>query len=335
MQKNNSNAFICVVMEIKEIINAIEEDIQSIKYKQEPSFLYEPIAYTLEKGGKRMRPLLMSLVYLLYKDNLKNVLPLCRCIEVFHNFTLLHDDIMDNAPIRRGNPTVHKKWNNNIAILSGDVMLVQSYQYLQSLETNNLSELLSVFNQGAIKVCEGQQYDMNFEEMNNVSVENYIEMIYLKTAALLDHSIEMTAIFAEAPQNDIDNLKIFAKNIGIAFQLKDDLLDVFADASKFGKQVGGDILANKKTFLLLKSIELANKEQRFTFNYWLNNTTQPEQKIQEIRHLYNTLNIQEITSTLISEYFSKGMNALQRVNSSKKEKQLLTNYIENLMQREQ
>ncbi len=321
-------------MEIPQIIETIEADLQSIGYKSEPKNLYEPIDYSLQKGGKRMRPFLVAITYLMYKDQINDVLPLCRSIEVFHNFTLLHDDIMDKAPLRRGEPTVYKKWNENIAILSGDVMLVQAYQYLLDLKPEKLHKLMQVFNEGAIKVCEGQQMDMNFEEESSVKVEEYIEMIYLKTAALLDHAMEMAALYAEASSEDIEKIKSFARNIGIAFQLKDDLLDAFGDAAKFGKQVGGDIIANKKTFLLLKAMELSNPEQKKQLDYWLSVSDQAEEKVKEVIHIFNEIGIPKLTEELIKKYFNEGMDSLRSISSNKPEKEKLANYVELLMQRE-
>ncbi len=323
-------------MQIPQIVELIEKDLQSIQYKSVPENLYQPIHYSLKLAGKRMRPLLVAMTYGMYQEDIQNALPLCRCIEVFHNFTLLHDDIMDKAPLRRGQPTVYKKWNENIAILSGDVMLVQAYQYLNDLKTDKLSELITIFNNGAVKVCEGQQYDMNFEDLgeDEVQVEDYIEMIYLKTAALLDHAMEMAAVFAGAPEGDIQNLKLFAKNIGLAFQLKDDLLDAFGDTEKFGKQAGGDILANKKTFLLLKAMELANPDQKQKLQNWLNTDENPDQKVTEVIHIFKEIGIPQITEQLIKKYFLEGIEALRSISSQREEKEILASYVEKLMDRE-
>jgi geranylgeranyl diphosphate synthase type II len=236
-------------------LKLIEAEIKRNKFGKEPASLYEPIRYLMGLGGKRMRPLLTLLSYSLYKDDVKSIVPFAVAIEAFHNFTLMHDDIMDNAPLRRGDKTVHEKWNVNTAILSGDVMLVKVYDMLLSLDAEKLKPVLQKFNTCAAEVCEGQQWDMEFETLASVSESQYINMIRLKTAVLLGFSLEFGAILANSSVEDQNALREFGVNIGIGFQLKDDLLDAYADPKKFGKQVGGDIIANKKTYLLIKALE--------------------------------------------------------------------------------
>ena len=237
----------------------IESEIRKQKFGKQPSSLYEPLRYIMALGGKRLRPLLTLLAYSLYKRDSRKIVSIATAVEVFHNFTLLHDDIMDNAPLRRGNPTVHKKWDVNTAILSGDVMQIKVYDLLLNVEDAKLKEVLIAFNKCATEVCEGQQCDMEFELRSKVTEVQYLRMIRLKTAVLLGFSLELGAILAGATRQDRNALREFGINIGIGFQLKDDLLDVYANKKKFGKMVGGDIVANKKTFLLIKALALANK----------------------------------------------------------------------------
>lgn len=275
----------------------------------EPQELYEPITYILSLGGKRIRPLLSLMAYGLYKNDPETILSQSAAIEVFHNFTLMHDDIMDNAPLRRGKATVHEKWNANIAILSGDVMLVKAYELLLDTEPNLLKDIIRLFNKTAAEVCEGQQFDMNFEAYETVSEADYINMIRLKTAVLLGLSLQMGALLAGAEKSDAQKLYDFGMNIGVGFQLKDDLLDVFADQAKFGKQVGGDIIANKKTFLLIKALELAKGPTAEKLNYWLNQTEfDKEEKVKEVKKVYDELGIKALTEAKMQFYFQAGFD---------------------------
>ena len=241
---------------LTQLIELINKRLEELSYGEEPE-LYEPIRYIMSLGGKRMRPLLVLLAYGLFKENVERVLDQAIAVEVFHNFTLMHDDIMDEAPLRRGQATVHEKWNESVAILSGDVMLVKAYDLLLDAPSN-LRQIIKDFNECAAGVCEGQQFDMNFEQLPTVAEATYINMIRLKTAVLLGYSLKLGAMLAEAPEEEAQKLYDFGVQVGIGFQLKDDLLDVYADQAKFGKQVGGDIIANKKTFLYSKHLELAN-----------------------------------------------------------------------------
>jgi geranylgeranyl diphosphate synthase type II len=287
-------------------------------------------------GGKRIRPLLAILSYGLYKEDYQRVVTPAAAIEVFHNFTLMHDDIMDKAPIRRGMPTVHEKWNANTAILSGDVMLVKAYELLLEVAPEHLRESIALFSRTAAEVCEGQQLDMNFEGVEQVSEPDYLNMIRLKTAVLLGFSLQLGAVLAGARAEDGRRLYDFGVNIGMGFQLKDDLLDVYADKEKFGKQVGGDILANKKTYLLIKARELAQGADKATLEYWLQTAEpDPEQKVREVRAVYDRLKIEAHTLELMGNFFEKGFEQLSRLHVKRPEGlQLLWNLTHNLANRE-
>jgi geranylgeranyl diphosphate synthase, type II len=293
----------------------IQELPDHIAIGKSPKELYEPISYILNLGGKRIRPLLSLLAYGLYQNNPETILKQALAIEVFHNFTLMHDDIMDDAPIRRGKSTVHEKWNPNIAILSGDVMLVKAYDLLLDTEPNLLREILVIFNQTASEVCEGQQFDMNFESLETVSEADYLEMIRLKTAVLLGLALKMGALLAGADSGDAQKLYDFGVNIGVGFQLKDDLLDVYADKAKFGKQVGGDIIANKKTFLLIKALELAKGKEADELAFWLKlKDFDKDEKVNEVKKIYQSLGIKEIAETKMHGYFAAGFNQFEQIN---------------------
>lgn len=299
---------------INNYIGLIEKEIGKQKFGGEPTTLYEPIRYIMNLGGKRLRPLLTLLSYSLFKADAKNIVPYAVAVEVFHNFTLMHDDIMDRAPLRRGQPTVHKKWNMSTAILSGDVMLVKVYEQLCKLERDKLKETIVAFNACATKVCEGQQWDMEFEKMKKVSESEYLNMIKFKTAVLLGFSLELGAILANANGENRKALREFGINIGMGFQLKDDLLDAYADPKKFGKQIGGDIIANKKTFLLITALEKANGKQKSELVHWLTIPKFHKQgKVRAVKEIYDTLNISNITERKINHYFRKGFKSLEKV----------------------
>ncbi|MBS9522515.1 polyprenyl synthetase family protein [Litoribacter alkaliphilus] len=300
---------------VPELLKELEGHLTSLKYGQEPTELYQPIDYIMQLGGKRIRPLLALLAYSLYKDDYQSILNPASAIEVFHNFTLMHDDIMDEAPLRRGNPTVHEKWNANTAILSGDVMLVKAYDMLLEIDPALLSKVLRLFNKTAAEVCEGQQMDMNFETRDHVNEEEYISMIRLKTAVLLGFSLQMGATLAGAGEEDAQALYDFGVNVGIGFQLKDDLLDVYADKAKFGKQVGGDIIANKKTFLLIKAKESASDEQLVELNKWLevSSTESNEQKVKAVTSIFTKNGINTLTENKMASYFEMGFYQLKKL----------------------
>lgn len=297
-----------------------------------PHELYEPINYALNLGGKRIRPILVLISNELFGGDVHQAMNAALAIEVFHNFTLLHDDIMDNAPLRRGKATVHEKWNANIAILSGDTMFVQSYQLMASVKTERLSELLSLFSKTAIEVCEGQQLDMNFEKQKVVAISDYIQMISLKTAVLLAASLQSGAIIANASAEDAKLIYDYGKNIGVAFQLQDDILDVYAEQKDFGKQVAGDIVSNKKTILMLKAFELANQEQTNQLDNLLKETNM-QLKVQEVLDLYSKLEVRSHAEELMSRYFLKADELLDRTSLAEEAKAKLRAFAEMLKYR--
>lgn len=289
----------------------------------------------MQMGGKRIRPIVALMAAHLFAEEIEHVILPAIGAEVFHNFTLLHDDIMDKAPLRRGRPTVHEKWNQNIAILSGDVMLVRAYELFLGVGPDKLSKVLTLFSHAAAQVCEGQQLDMNFESSQEVSIEEYLRMITLKTAVLLGFSLELGATLNNACENDALLLKSFGINIGIAFQLRDDLLDVYGDREKFGKQVGGDILADKKTFLLITALAQANPAQKQLLSQYKNQTVySPEQKITDITAVYDQLQIKTQTEAKINYYFEEAIRNLDEVNAPMERKALLRNLALTLMARE-
>ena len=316
-------------------LTQIEKEIAKQKWGKEPASLYEPIRYIMQLGGKRMRPLLVLLAYQLYKKDVKQVLPYAIAVEAFHNFTLMHDDIMDNAPIRRGMATVHEKWNTNTAILSGDVMLVKVYDMFLSLPDKKLKEVLFAFNQCAAEVCEGQQWDMEFESMPSVSEKQYINMIKLKTAVLLGFSLQLGAMLANAKPAQQKALYQFGVNIGVGFQLKDDLLDAYADPDKFGKQVGGDIIANKKTYLLIQALERANPTQLKELQHWLGvKQFDKEEKVKAVKAIYDATGVPALTEKKSKAYFKKGFDSLNEIKGDKKAKETLIQFAQDLIVRQ-
>jgi geranylgeranyl diphosphate synthase, type II len=314
----------------------INQTLSSIQYGNNPLELYEPIRYIMALGGKRIRPLLVLLSAQMYEKDVENILLPAAGVEVFHNFTLMHDDIMDKAPIRRGKQTVHEKWNANIAILSGDVMLVRAYQLFLGVPSDKLARVLQLFSETAAQVCEGQQLDMNFEQREQVSIKEYVEMITLKTAVLLGFSLELGAILQGAPDTDAEHLKLFGNNIGIAFQLRDDLLDVYADKAKFGKQVGGDILSDKKTFLMLTALEQADEVQHQTILNWRDITDAciAEEKVQAVTKIYDQLNIKQQTEQKIEHYFQEALQHLSAVQVPEAQKVAINSLALQLMERD-
>lgn len=318
---------------IEYLLKTINSELDTVAWNHRPKELYEPISYILSLGGKRIRPILSVMGFNLYQRPEKNyqVLKPALATEVFHNFTLMHDDIMDNASKRRGKSTVHTKWNVNTAILSGDAMMIAAYDLLSHVESDLLQDVLKLFNRCALDVCEGQQYDMNFETLNTVSESDYLHMIKLKTAVLLGFSLELGARIGGAPATEAAQLREFGNNIGIGFQLKDDILDVYGDEEKFGKKVGGDIVENKKTFLLIKALELANDDQRKELNEWLQAENPDEQeKINAIRNIYDDLEIKSLSLKKMNEYFDKGFELLDSIELADKRKEPLlelTNYL--------
>lgn len=287
-----------------ELLIIFEDRLYKENFSHEPEELYAPIDYTLSLGGKRIRPVLTLMACEMFGGDINNALPQAIAIELFHNFTLVHDDIMDNAPIRRGKKSVYKKWSTNIAILSGDTLFALAYQYAQKADPSILGDVLTVFNKTAIEVCEGQQYDLNFETRNDVSVEEYVHMIKLKTAVLFGASLKIGAIIGGANAEEANKLYNFALNIGLGFQLKDDLLDTYGDESIFGKKTGGDIISNKKTFLYLKAIELADDdESRKLIQLYNSNNKSEDEKINSVKSIFSSLKIDELTEKEIAAYF--------------------------------
>jgi geranylgeranyl diphosphate synthase, type II len=309
--------------------------ISSQAFAQEPLALYEPLDYMIALGGKRIRPLMVLLGHGVYSDQVKPALPAAMSVEVFHNFSLIHDDIMDEAPLRRGKATVHEKWNHNTAILAGDVMLVKAYQQLMHYEGDKLTRLLTLFNKTAIEVCEGQQIDMEFESRESVTLSEYLRMIELKTAVLLGCSLEMGAIVAGASEKEAEALYTYGRLMGIAFQLRDDYLDVYADPKKFGKQVGGDIIANKKTFLLIEALRLANNEQKEIITFWLKKEVfRAEEKVSAITQIFDELELPQLLQNKINAYAAEARLQLRYINGNTDTLKLIDNIAGELLVRE-
>lgn len=320
---------------IEELRVLFEEKIQLAEFENQPSGLYAPINYLLQIGGKRVRPVCTMAACELFGHSADEAINQAIAVEVFHNFTLMHDDIMDEAPLRRGESTVHHKWNINTAILSGDAMMVIAYQYLQKNSGRYLSDLTSCFNTTAIKVCEGQQYDMDFEKRESVSLDEYISMITRKTAVLLGESLRVGAIMAGASKEDNQLIYDFGKNFGIAFQLQDDILDLYADPDKFGKQVGGDILACKKSYLYAKAITVANAQQKQKLiDLYNSETLDPSTKIQAVQSIFDDLDIRNLARADMNRYFLSAGIALNSINVPDEKKQILKTFAESLMVRE-
>ncbi|MBA3664661.1 MAG: polyprenyl synthetase family protein [Bacteroidetes bacterium] len=302
--------------------------------KSEPVELYQPEDYILGLGGKRLRPLLALIACDIFDKEPALALDSALCVELFHNFSLIHDDILDAAPLRRNHATVHKKWNTNIAILSGDMMLVKAFQALQNYSAEEFMQLSAVFSKTSIEVCEGQQMDMNFEKEKSVSEENYLKMITCKTAVLLGCSLQMGAINARGDKEDQTNLYEFGKHLGIAFQLLDDYLDAYAQTPEFGKQIGGDILANKKTYLLIKAYALANQYQRKELDRLINlDGTNSEEKINGVKHIFNELAVTSTCLQLADEHTRLAITHLDNVKAGESKKNHLKDFALELLKR--
>lgn len=300
----------------------------------EPQTLYQPIQYILSLGGKRLRPVLTLMTAEMFGAKAENALNAALCVEVFHNFSLIHDDIMDDAPLRRGKPTVHEKWNLNTGILSGDAMLILSYKLLEVYNGSTYKTLNTLFTKTALEVCEGQQFDIDFETRNDVSIEQYIQMITYKTSVLVAAAMKMGAIIAGANEQDQNTIYEFGKNLGIAFQIQDDYLDAFGDPETFGKQVGGDIIENKKTYLYLKTIELgSDKERKQLFELFNNADISHQDKIETTKQLFETSNAVVHTKQAIEDYTNKALNCLDRLSLKDSYKLALKQFGEQLMQR--
>jgi len=323
------------VFSYSKCLDIIENQLSSLSLEKKPIELYQPIRYILSIGGKRVRPCLAMMSHSLFSDSVESVIGPAMGIELFHNFTLLHDDIMDNARVRRNYPTVNVKWNQNAAILSGDAMMILAYQLISKTPINILPKVLDLFNQTALEVCEGQQLDMNFEKCLDISVEEYLEMIRLKTAVLIAASLATGGITAMADSKDIEYLYRFGLNIGMAFQLQDDYLDVFANNHQFGKSLGGDIVANKKTFLMLKALQSSDKNLVHELETWITRENfNPDEKIESVKIIYEELNIPEKTRQLIETYFTSGFEFFQRIHVSDERKVELCKFVTQIMKRE-
>ena len=300
---------------IEELRDIIQTELEKKEYLEEPFSLFEPIQYIMEDGGKRLRPVLTLMAYNLYRDDIEKALKSAIGIEIFHNYTLLHDDVMDDAELRRGKQTVHKKWNSNVAILSGDAAAITAYKHVESVEDCYLRQVLDGFNQVAMDVCKGQQYDMEFETRKQVSEEEYLDMIYLKTSVLIAGSIRHGALIAGAPQQEYQALYDFGGYLGLVFQLQDDYLDVYGKVAEFGKKIGGDILCNKKTYLLIKALELANQEDKTNLQAWLTKKEfDPDEKIKAVTSIYDRSGVKEQVIEKIKVYLEKSKMALQQLN---------------------
>lgn len=321
--------------EIQSVITAeVEKKIEHLSGSDLKN-LYQPIGYALSMGGKRLRPAMVLLAYNMFRENIREALPVAMAVEVFHNFTLLHDDIMDKAEMRRNNPSVYKKYNENIAILSGDAMSIMAYISLLESTSVQLPSLIRLFSQTALEVCEGQQYDMDFETSLEVSIADYLEMIRLKTAVLLAASLKLGALAANAPAKAADQLYDLGLNLGIAFQLQDDLLDVFADQDKFGKKIGGDIVSNKKTFLLLKALDVSDPESKAVILDWIQRKNfDAEEKVIAVSAVYDKLNIKKITEDHIEKYFQSAINILDDIELPEEKKAELNHLANQILNRD-
>jgi len=318
--------------DLQAIINI---EVNQLTFPDYPAELYEPIRYILSLGGKRMRPALLLMACDLFGGDVQKAVSPALAIEVFHNFTLMHDDIMDNAPLRRGKTTVHERWNKNVGILSGDVMLIEGYKLMMQVEDRLLRPILDIFNETAVGVCEGQQLDMEFETRDNVTIDEYITMIRLKTAVVLGGALKIGSIIGGASPEDASLIHTFGEQLGIAFQLQDDILDVYGNPEKFGKQVGGDIMSNKKTFLLIKAFELADDQQSGKLKKWLTKAQSDQQeKVNSVTAIYDQLQVRVHAENAMHAYADKAFRALDAINLPDDHKQYLRNFADGLMVRE-
>ena len=317
-----------------QLLEKVNQALDHLAYDRQPQGLYAPIKYELSLGGKRLRPVLMLLTYNMYKEDVENIMMQALGLEIYHNFTLLHDDVMDRADVRRGKPCVHKVWNDNTAILSGDTMIVDSFIRMQQCDPAHLPDVMDVFSRTALEISEGQQYDMEFENRNDVKEEEYLEMIRLKTSVLLACAVKIGALLGNATNEDAALLYDFGERIGLAFQLQDDYLDVYGDFAVFGKRIGGDILCNKKTYLLIKAFEHANEGQRKELESWVSRTEYaPQEKIDAVTRLYNEIGVRELCDQKINMFFQLAEQSLQKVSLHWEKKSQLWNYALQLMSR--
>lgn len=321
--------------QIKRLTEIVNKEIEKINLPASPNLLYEPIKYSLSAGGKRIRPVLTLIGCSIFSDSIEKALYPAIAIEIFHNFTLLHDDIMDKSPIRRNKQTVFKKWNENVAILSGDAMMIKAYEYISRTSPAFLPSILDIFNKTSLEVCEGQQYDMDFECRNNVQVNEYIEMISLKTASLIASALKIGAICGEASEKEAELLYCYGKNLGIAFQLQDDLLDVYGDPGTFGKSSGNDIYSNKKTYLLITALDILKGKEKEKLVEWLNKKEfDKQEKIREVTNIYNSIDIKTLTESKICSYFAEAEKCINMLSVSEVKKLALKEISELLFKRE-
>ena len=316
----------------KQYFNKIKSELNKLNLSNTPKELYEPIKYILKIKSKKIRPILSILAYKLKKNNWQEIVQYVIAIELFHNFTLIHDDIIDNATLRRGKKTIHNKWNNNVGILSGDLLMIIANKIFSDLPLRIMQKVLNRFNEIAIKICEGQQYDMNYENEKSITEKQYINMIRLKTATLIGFSLELGGILSKMKDLDIKNLYQFGEFMGIGFQLQDDYLDVFGN-KKFGKKIGGDILLNKKTYLLIKLLESTNEKEKIIINNWINNSNNPTKKIEAITSLMKDKNIDAITESVINDYFNKAFDYLKKIDIKNSQKNELIEFSKKLINR--
>ena len=321
--------------EDKELLEQIQKFIEQLSYTHETENLYKPIEYVLGLGGKRIRPVLMLLAYNLYKENVESIYQQAAALETYHNFTLLHDDLMDNADMRRNRPTVHKKWDENTAILSGDAMLILSFKMMmEGCPAEYISEVNETFSKAALEVCDGQQWDMDFEKRLDVTVDEYMNMICLKTSVLLAASLRIGAILGGASQTDADLLYNFGIKMGLAFQLQDDYLDVYADSSVFGKNIGGDICSNKKTFMLITALEKSAGNEKDELLKWIEaENFNPEEKIKAVTQIYNNVGVPDICMNKINSLYNEGLEILEKVSVEEYLKNNLRQFTGKLMKR--
>lgn len=318
----------------EEILEIINQGLANLDFECQPSGLYKPIRYVLGIGGKRLRPVMMLLAYNMYDQDVESILPTALGLEMYHNFTLLHDDVMDRAEVRRGNPCVHKVWNENTAILSGDAMIVLAYRLISQCRPDCFKAVFDLFTQTAIEIDEGQQYDVDFESRMDVSVDEYIEMIRLKTSVLLACALKMGAIQAHAPAQNADLLYRFGEKIGLAFQLQDDLLDVYGDSRIFGKRIGGDIVCNKKTYMLINALACAERDQYGQLVSWINATAYDEQeKIAAVTRIYDEIGVRRLCEERINSYFDEAKSLLDEISLPEEKKESLWRYVVALLGR--
>ena len=318
-----------------ELLKKVNHSLETLPYERQPQSLYDPIRYVLSLGGKRIRPVLMLLAYNLYKDDPERIMMQAVGLETYHNYTLLHDDLMDNADLRRGHQTVHKRWDANTAILSGDSMLVLAYQRMAQCDQRHLPQVLGLFTETALEIGEGQQYDMDFETRNDVREEEYIEMIRLKTSVLLACATKMGALMADADERDAELLYKFGEQFGLAFQLQDDYLDVYGDPAVFGKTIGGDITSNKKTFMLINALNRADEQQRAELIHWIGaETFDRQEKIEAVTRLYNAIGVDRLAQERIAHYFDESRKYLDAVGVSEDRKNALRAYANEMMFRQ-